>query len=120
MKKSLSLLAATLTSAALLLCTASAEAGPVHWDLSIGVPLPIWIAPAPVYVQPAPVYVQPRPVVDYGNSGYYYGYQPTWREHEWREHHDWREHHEWHERGYDDNRWGDHHDHYGHDHHGHD
>ena len=102
MKTYLSLVAAALTGATLLLATAPAQAGPVHVDLSLGLPLPVFVQPGPVYVQPQPVYVQPRQVVVYGNSGYY-GYQRPWHEQHWND----RDYHH-----------GDHHDHD--DHHGHD
>lgn len=72
-----------LAGASLLLCTAPATA---HEGLavSIGVPLPLIVAPAP-YISPPPiVYGGYGPVVQYG-SPYYYGapyyYGRGWYDH---------------------------------------
>ena len=48
-------------AAALAAFGTAAHAGNVHW--SVGINLPIAVAPAPVYVAAAPVYVAPAPVV---------------------------------------------------------
>jgi hypothetical protein len=101
MKKYTSLVAAILASSTLFLATAPAQAGPVHVDLSVGIPLPVFVAPAPVYVQPGPAVV-------YANPGYY-GYRQPW--HDYRGWHDER----WHERDYHHD---DHHDHDEHHDHG--
>jgi len=117
MKKLLTLTAAILASATLLLATAPAQAGPVHVDLNIGVPLPLYVAPTPVYAQPQPVYVQPREVLVYGNPGYY-AYQQPWHDHEWHERHDWHDQ-RWNNREYHDNHHvahDDHHEHHDGDH----
>ena len=111
MKKYLSVAAGLLTSATLILAAAPAQAGPVHIDLNIGIPVPVLVQPGPVYVQPDPGYFQPRGVVIYNNPGYY-GYQQPWRERDWRDYH-------WYDRNHYDNRRAEHHDHGGNEHRGH-
>ncbi len=115
MKKYISFIAAVLASATLMLVTAPAQAGPVHVDLNIGIPLPFFVQSGPVYMQPAPVYAPPSGVVVYSNPGYY-GYQQQWRERDWRDHHEWHDQY-WDNRNYyrddrrHDERHGDRHEH---------
>lgn len=58
--KSLSKLVGLAAVLAATIAAAPAQAGGVHWNVNIGVPL--YASPRPIYVQPQPVYVQPQPV----------------------------------------------------------
>ena len=110
MKQTIALIAG-LASATLLMLAAPAQAGPVHVDLNIGIPLPMLVQSQPVYaqqyqpayVQSGSVYVQQRP--DYGYRYGDYWAQRQRAEHEWREHHEWHDHdREWHDHDYRDYR----------------
>lgn len=81
MKKYLTVAAALVASATLMLAVAPAVAASV--DINIGVP-GVYVQPRPVYVQPRPVYVQPRTVYIQPN------YEQEWGERrvraiEWRD-----------------------------------
>ena len=107
MKKTITLIAG-LASAALLVFATPAQAGPIHVDLNVGIPVLVQSQPVyaqqyqPAYVQSRPVYVQQAP--DYGYRYGDYWAQRRHQEHEWREHEE-REHHEWHDH---DREWHDH------------
>ncbi|PRC91812.1 PXPV repeat protein [Solimicrobium silvestre] len=105
MKKLLTLAAGLVAGTTLMM--SAAYAGPVHVDLNIGIPLPVFVQPAPVYYQPEPVYVQPRAVY-YGYRDYGW-YQRQRREHEWHDRREWQEHHGY-DRDYRDERRVEHHE----------
>jgi hypothetical protein len=106
MKKSLTIAAGLIASAALMMVASPSMAAHVDVGVNIGIPgvfpAPVYVVPQPVYVQPPPIYVQPPPF-----------YIQMEREREWHERH-WQERH-WQDRH--EHRW--HHDDHG-GYHGHD
>lgn len=64
-----------------------ARAGGLH--VSIGLPVPVFVAPAPVVVALPPAVVYPAPVVVAPRYYGYYGYRPGYWRHP-RYHHGWR------------------------------
>lgn len=88
-----------------LIALAASGAAMAHTDIgiSIGVPLPVYVAPPPpVYYRPAPVYAPPPVVV---TSGWYGGdrdwHDRDWHDRDWRDHDRWRHDRGWHGREHD-------------------
>ena len=80
----------------LLVPTASMARTNFFFNIGLGLPLPVVVAPAPVVVAPAPivvapapvivappVYVQPYPAYYYGPPGWYHGRKLGWYKYRW-------------------------------------
>jgi PXPV repeat (3 copies) len=89
------LLILAILSAILLVPATSMARSNFFFNIGLGLPLPVVVAPAPVIVAPPPVYVAPAPVivappvyvqpepVYYGPPGWYHGKKRGWYKYRW-------------------------------------